>query len=169
MSIPFYRYVEYLDDGHSLYQCLQCGTKIDVGEWFEPNFCWDCGVKFKGMILRKQTDYISLPITNELWFQIESGYDWGEGEGVHWGPTWRGHHNAHQAIKYLKKAREEREEENKRIIKQTGKEGYKFRVTAQIKEKSHGAVIIDTAKYYKKTGKKFDKKIRERHMNGNKR
>jgi hypothetical protein len=152
MNIPFYRYVEYLEDGHSLYQCLQCGTKIDVGEWFQPNFCWDCGIKFKGMMLKKQTDYISLPITTELWFQIQDAYDWGNEDGLNWSDNWRGCNNSHQAIKYLNDLKKERKRDNR--FPENNK--WKFRIITKQKEQHRQCVVINTKKYYQKTGKRFD-------------
>lgn len=51
MSIPKWRYVDYTDDGCSIYQCLNCYVKWEArtspkyGEW---KFCPHCGCKWNG-------------------------------------------------------------------------------------------------------------------------
>ena len=134
MNIPFYRLVEYLEDGHYLYQCLQCGKKIDVGlpyHSYEPRYCCYCGVEYKGFILPKKEDWIYVfPQKYEvLWFQIEESYDWDDGR-LRWSENWRGCHSPHQAIKYL----EEAKEENKRFNKHDW-DKRKFRIIVKKKEK----------------------------------
>jgi hypothetical protein len=155
MGIPFYRLVEYLDDGHYLYQCLQCGEKIDVGDGrFDPRFCCYCGVEYKGAIIPKRTDYISIPATEELWFQIESALDWEDNDTLHWTEDWRGSHDPIQAVEYLKDARKEKEEDNQKLIPHK----ILFRITVKRKTKYNGCIIINTGKFRKRTGKDFNSK-----------
>lgn len=49
MSIPFYRYVCYTDDGCALHQCLNCYEKWECRGcgW---RFCAYCGIKFDGQL-----------------------------------------------------------------------------------------------------------------------
>lgn len=158
MNIPFYRLVENMDDGHDLYECLKCGKRIDVGDSpFLPRFCCYCGIEYKGAIPPKQTDWVyPAPSTKKLWFQVESAYDWGEEAELIWNDvSGTGTNNPLQAVKLLKEARAEREEENERTIKG----GWKFRIITTKKEKSHEYIIIDTDKYYQRTGKKFNREI----------
>jgi len=159
MNIPFYRYVKYMDDGHELYQCLQCGRQLDVGAhytMFDPKYCCYCGVEYKGFMLPKKTDYISLPSYKVLWFQIEEAYDWEDGE-LRWSEDWRGHESPHQAIKYLAEAKVEKKHFNKHDW-----DKYKFRIVVKRKEKHRSCIIIDTYKYYRRTGKKFNRNDYER-------
>lgn len=60
-------------------------------------------------------------------------------------------------MQYLKEERDRREEENKR----DKCNGWIFKIVVQKKDISRGCVIIDTDKYYRKTGKKFDRKSYE--------
>jgi len=152
MNIPFYRCVGYFDDGHYLYECLHCGEKIDVGDGnWSPIYCCYCGIEYKGKMLDKKTDYISIPSAEELWFQVEHAYDWEDRKELQWSSNWRGSHNSQKAIEMLNKAREEGKIYNKNLV---------YRIKMTKKTKHYGSIIINTDKYYKKTGKKF---IREQY------
>jgi len=154
LNIPFYRCVKYLEDGHYLYQCLHCGAEIDVGAWrWSPRFCCYCGIEYKGAMLDKRTDYISIPKTQKLFYQIESAINWEDGQELQWSPNWRGSHNPYEVIQYLKDERAFKEKESK--SKKTNK--WEFRIRVIKKDKYHGCLIIDTDKYYRKTGKKFNR------------
>lgn len=72
MSIPFYRYVRYEDDGITVYECLQCGGQIHIGgPLFDATYCWCCGVKFKGFIFPKPYEYVSLAHSEKLVFIVQ--------------------------------------------------------------------------------------------------
>lgn len=155
MNIPFYRFVRYLDDGHNIFQCLQCGEKVDVESDYQPRFCSECGVEYKGFILPKKNEYVPVASkTTELYFQVESAYDWGDGEELNWKLSWRGSNSSQEAIKHLKYERAERERDQK-----YHNNGWKFRITTKKQDKSNGYVIIDVDEYYRRTGKKFDRKL----------
>lgn len=85
---------------------------------------------------------------------MEEAYDWGDGQELNWKHDRRGTNDIHTAIKYLKDSREERAAENKR----TKKGVWKHRIKTTKKDKYNGYVVIDMEKYYKKTGKQFNKK-----------
>lgn len=161
MNIPFYRYVKYLDDGHELYQCLQCGEKIDVGLpycSFSPRFCCYCGVEYQGAILPKKIAYISSNSkTTELYFQVESAYDWGDGVELHWNVSWRGSNSPQKVIKYLRDEKAEKAKEQRYSDR-----GWKFRITVSKKDISCGYININVDDYYRRTGKKFDRKLYEK-------
>ena len=161
MGIPFYRHVKYWDDGHDIFQCLQCGSEIDVGSGYQPRFCSDCGVEYKGFILPKKYDYVSVLPTKELYFQVEGAYKWGDNPSeteLRWTDSWPGCYDSAEAVKDLKRERAKRVEENKR----DKNPGWVFRITV-IKKDRHGSYInIDVDEYRRRTGKKFDRKLYDR-------
>jgi hypothetical protein len=162
MNIPFYRHIKYLDDGHELYQCLQCGEKIDVGEWrFNPNYCCYCGVKYEGFILPKKTDYVLQSSTQEPYFLIQDAWNWDDGTELRWDDTWRGSPDLKIAWKLLKDARVNEEDDKKDRVMSKSNEGNKFRIVIAKMETRHSC-DIDVDEYYRRTGKKFDKKLYEK-------
>lgn len=71
MSIPYWREVQYTDDGCSVYQCLTCYSKWEARSapwWSEDgqkpvgkkgiwNLCPVCGVEWVGQIIPKEKKY----------------------------------------------------------------------------------------------------------------
>ncbi len=164
MNIPFFRQVEYLDDGHYLYQCLQCGEKIDVGDgWFSPRFCWSCGVEYKGFILRKKEDWVygAKPKKDKLLFVVQEATIWEGSESEE--PEWRfcsGYAvDRQQVIKDLKWHKEGTVENEKSV-------GLKiktiYRIVPQRGKAYPECFAIDPDKYFKRTGKKFNRSDHER-------
>lgn len=153
MNIPFYRYVEYEDDGHYIYQCLNCGEKIDVGHNhfnYNPRFCSFCGVEYKGFVLPKEIEYVRYNY-ERICYVIQTGIKLNNNDGeIDWQDSWRKTYDAKIAIKYLNDAKIEQEYDNKccpsliwsrRLIRK--------------KENAYSYNEIDKDKYYLKTGKKF--------------
>jgi len=157
MNIPFYRFVKYRDDGHYLFQCLQCGEYLDTGNFqFGPRFCCFCGVEYKGFILPKNIEYISCPSEEKLYFQIEETYDWNDGE-LEWSQDWRGSFDPKQAIKYLKEAKEERKRDH-------DGDKYKYRIITIKKTQYKSSIPVDKDQYKRKTGKTFKENNYKRYQ-----
>jgi len=166
MNIPFYRHVKSDYDGHEIYQCLQCGTKIDVGDWrFGPRFCCYCGIEYKGFILPKQYKYLKqgkeeIEITE---YCVENAMQWDEDDEIKWDTSWRRSTDYKVAIKYLNDERKEilQEEINYKkthISRHSNKTLFirHCRLTKRKIKKHLSYIKIDTHKYYRKTGKKFN-------------
>jgi len=151
MNIPFYRYVEYADDGHYIYQCLNCGKKIDVGYThfsYNPRFCSFCGVEYKGFILPKNIKYVSYQ-REEIKYIIQKGWTNNFRDLEDW-EDWITCDNLKIAIQCLKELRDYNKYDNK---KSSGK--WTERIILK-KEKQYYYTEVDVDKYYLKTGKKFN-------------
>jgi len=178
MNIPFYRYVEYLEDGHYLYQCLQCGEKIDVGEaCFDPCFCWKCGVEYKGAILRKKEDWVYGKDNKreKLLFEIQKADIWSEDDLK--SPQWRvcnGGYDRKDAIDHMKDLRKWQEidkkedEERRKKLVEKGAPSFSssyytiYRIKSYKMKMYRECFNIDTDAYFKRTGKKFNRKDYEK-------
>ncbi len=162
MNIPFYRYVEYLDDGHYLYQCLQCGEKIDVGNpCFDPRFCWSCGVEYKGAILRKKEDwvYANKKSRGKVLFKIEFANIWPDDRGKpHW-ITQNDGYRRNDVIEEVGRLRQWQKEDKRDSLR-----GFDviYRITVYRESSRRECFDIDTDKYFKRTGKKFNRKDYEK-------
>ena len=160
MNIPFYRFVEYLDDGHNVYQCLKCGKEIDVGGWqFAPNFCCYCGIRYEGFILPKNKDWVYAKNSRQEknTYVIQEAYEWHtdiiKEFSDRWSDTWRKNINPIEAFKMLVNARKEKLEQNKRD--NNGKTI--FRIVIKKEKVYNPCISIDTNKYFQRTGKKFNR------------
>jgi len=159
MSIPFYRYVEYMEDGHYLYQCLQCGAEIDTGYHYlqySPRFCCYCGVEYKGFILPKEKEYISRPGKEKIEYYIEKGFQWSIEDEISWDGDWRKTSDYKVALKYLNDTRREIEYNAKKDKHPLGINH--CRLSYRHKRGNSQYIVVDKDKYYKKTGKKFKKR-----------
>lgn len=170
MNIPFYRYVEYAEDGHYIYQCLQCGEKIDVGSpCFDPRFCWSCGVEYKGAILRKKEDWVygDKPKKAKLLFVVQEATVWADDKDkeIKWHFCSGYGVDRKQVIKDLQ-YHKYGEEERVSIDKKSDFAGLSFKIIYRIVSQRGTAYPecfdIDTDKYFKKTGKKFNRLDYER-------
>lgn len=161
MNYPFFRYIEYWDDGHEIYQCLNCGKKIDVGHHyscFSPRYCCFCGVEYKGYMLPKKYEYIKVESTSEQFiYQIMEGVKWDDDDNdISWSNTWRKTNDPKLAVKYLKDQRRVREEESKK------REEYEFsfiyisKIEISKEPKGSEYIKLDCDEYHRRTGKKFD-------------
>ena len=172
VNIPFYRHVKYLDDGHELYQCLQCGENIDVGlpyYCFSPRFCCYCGVEYKGAILPKKEDWVygSKPKKEKLLFVIQEATVWegDEDKEIEWHFCSGYGVDRKQVVKDLKY---HKDGEEGRIAKNKKSDyiGLKFKMIYRIvpqKGKAYPECFtIDSDKYYRKTGKKFNRSLYEK-------
>jgi len=161
MNYPFYRHVKYLDDGHELYQCLSCGEKIDVGApyfCFSPSYCCFCGVQYKGCILPKKYDWVDIEPGEEMVYIIQEGIVWEGNEDCNWDDCWMKTNNPFDAIENLKHQKEYRKEDNDDPSPyKTYK--YVFRIIRRKEMKYYGYMKIDVDKYYRKTGKKYKRKL----------
>ncbi len=164
MNIPFYRYVDYAEDGHYIYQCLQCGEKIDVGYVyydFNPRFCFRCGVEYQGMILPRKEDwvYANSESRGKLLFKIEFSNIWSDDkENARW-TTHSGGYCRNDVIDEIKKLRYWEEEKKKNSLKRYGR-GYDvvYRIAKYRENPYQECFDIDPDKYFKRTGKKFNRK-----------
>jgi hypothetical protein len=158
MSIPFYRYVEYWNDGHYIFQCLHCGEKIDVGSGYHPRFCCDCGVEYKGFILPKKIDYVSLPTTSKKVYAIERGIEWDDDSPIDdktkitWESTWMETDSPKQAVEFLRIEREKAKDPDEKPM--WGKR--KFRIVMKSETVYHRC-DINLEEYRRRTGKNFDR------------
>ena len=91
MNIPYYYNSGYDSDGVELYTCLKCGHSIAVRSWYEPNFCYKCGVKYEGKKENLGNDakrWVAVCFTEMLYWAIESRTVeiWGEPATIdtHW-------------------------------------------------------------------------------------
>ncbi len=160
MNIPFYRFVRYDDDDRvDIYQCLQCGEMMGVrSDGFYPLYCCFCGVKYKGSIWRKILEYTNPSYYRRLNFIIQKKFIWGrEEKDYEWQDDIYEDYSSKHIIKQLKILKE------KELYKQNKKEQLfetKYRIIMRQKQVSVKSIIIDVDKYFKKTGKKFDKKVK---------
>jgi len=146
MNIPFYRYVDDDHDGHTYYQCLNCGTSLDtIGHEFLG--CPYCLIRFQGMILPKYKFEVHIPYpqesTTNLW-QVEHSLRFDKDEAYNW-TCYSGTYpaDAKKAVEDMKWAR-----------KETAKDGDTW-----IHDLRFTKYVVKQQQYYKLNQRKFFKKF----------
>ena len=160
MSIPFYRLVEYKDDGHYIYQCLHCGGYVDIGHpyfAFEPRYCCFCGVEYKGFILPKKIDWINAVKTDVLAFQLQEGHDWSDSGEIEWRNYGSPQKDPFREFKFMQEMRKQAEEEEKEKSKEPFFTKTYYKIVPVKKTEYHSSINIDVDEFYRKTGKKFNR------------
>jgi len=96
INIPYYYNSGYENDGVDVFTCLDCGCKISVRSWYEPNYCSSCGVKYVGKkenIGNEAKCWYTVCFTEKFYWAIEERTVeiWGEpATDKHW--TTRGYY-----------------------------------------------------------------------------
>lgn len=159
MQIPFYRHVKYMNDGVNRYQCLYCGEILDVHSWYQPFYCCDCGIKYKGRMIQKKYEFIKIKPYEKIAFEIQERIMWGDEKDDDeslWTELYEYYYSPSHAIEELKKLRAINSDYRRMFAT-----AYRIRITKRIQCDD---IRIDTSKFFLKTGKSFDFEKYENHF-----
>ena len=167
-NFAFYRKGKYLSNGVYEYQCLNCNDSIVVSsDCFDPNYCFNCGIEYKGRTINYRTYYINFEeeIKTREW-QIQEACLWEHNldknsEGLEWFNRYTPKNStaieAYNELKALKKLKEDIEKVEKNMSEPMFKRFKKIHRIIRVDYYCYRSSIkINARKFYKKTGKFFD-------------